>query len=328
MRIAAIVTVSDERQRTVPAHKRKPTGKNQPSSFYQAFDILGENLLTRTLDRLEKVATIPPIVLAEDAKPNAWVLPRLGRAGAYVTAWEKAVAQQIERGAEVLLFSRLNAYTDLDYEQLLEFHHQTRSPFTQVYALDDLLDVALVNVSSLGVDSKVYRKALGMPIPGQRQFLYRGYVNRLRRPQDYYKLVEDGLCGCCGLKPRGSEVEPGIWYGADAEVDPSATIVAPAFIGADSHIAACSTVSGASIESNCQIDCGTAVRNSWVLENTYIGLALEVRRAVVSNQTLFHLDRDVELSIPDGRLIGVNSKSIPLLANLESFFWGAPEPGA
>jgi hypothetical protein len=326
VRIAAILTISDERQRTedipVAASQLNATAINSPGSIYLCSEILGENLLDRTLHRLEQITSIPSIVLTSPSPANSWF--RTSRSLADRT-WETAVSQQLERGAEVLLFASLNAYTDLDYQHLLEFHLQTRSPFTRVYSGDAWLDLALLNVSALASDSAMHGKPLSTPIPGERQYLYRGYVNRLRRPQDYYKLVEDGLAGRCGLKPRGDQVAPGVWYGAGAKVDGSATILAPAFIGADAQIAAGSVIDTASIEKNCEVDCGTAVTNSWVLENTYVGLALEVRRAVVGQQKLFHLDRDLELNISDGGLLGVTSRTMPFFAQLESFFLGASD---
>ena len=331
MRIAAILTGSDERQRRgdipLPQDVRKPADSN-PSNFdYCHFDILGESLVSRTLAQLEKITNLPSIVLSGGTEPKAWA-GKTSQSGAHPTAWDKAVARQLEGGAEVLVLARLTAYTDLDYEQLLEFHCRSGSPYTKVQASREALDVAVVNASVFGGKSSGYRKALRLPLPGSRSFLYHGYVNRLRQPRDYYQLLEDALCGRCGLKPRGTEIAPSVWCGEGAAIDRTANIAAPAFIGADAHIAACATVRAASIERDCEIDCGTEVTNSWVLENTYVGLALELRRSLVQRQRLFHLDREVAVDISDGRLIGVNSKSVPLFTNLEALFWGTPQSGA
>ena len=48
------------------------------------------------------------------------------------------------------------------------------------------------------------------------------------------KLVEDGLSGECGLRPLGTQIAEGVWHGAGAQVDSSAMINGPAFIGAQS----------------------------------------------------------------------------------------------
>ena len=331
MRIAAIVTVRDERQRTgkVPAalNQDQATETPAPEFSYLGAEVLGETLLARTLERLGKIASLPTIVVEDRSRALPWVA-RAPRQRGHWSATEAAIAQQIARGAEVLLFLRLDAYCDLDFEQLFEFHRQTKSSLTRVFASDGPLEIALANTCALASDSGTCGDALEAGVAGERKFHYPGYLNPLRRPQDYYKLMEDGLCGRCALRPRGEEVAAGVWYGRDAQVDEEATILAPAFIGAHSRIAAGATVASASVESNCEIDCGTTVSNSWVLENTYVGLALEVRRSLVSNQKLFHLDRDLELNVIDQDLIGVNSRTMPLLAHLESFFLGTPDYGA
>jgi len=129
-------------------------------------------------------------------------------------------------------------------------------------------------------------------------------VNRLRKPQDFHRLTEDALSGKCDLRPTGTEVGDGIWFGAGAEVDDSCVIDGPAFVGAATHVAACCTISGGSaIERNCEIDFGTTVEQSWILQETYVGLSLSVRRSIVSNQKIFHLDRKAEIAITDSRLI-------------------------
>ncbi|MBV9180168.1 MAG: hypothetical protein JO356_02565 [Acidobacteria bacterium] len=327
MRIAAIITISEQRQRTgdIPSSIHQLSRTLTDRAGYQGFDILGENLLSRTLHRIERITSLPPVILSEGAKPSAWLLPRASSGGTYVTACEKAAAEQIQQGAELLLLTRLNAYTDLDYQQLLEFHCQSGSSLTRVYAGNESLDVVLVNASAL---NGTVSEGKAPPLSRQRRFIYRGYVNRLRHPHEYCQLIADGLSGRCGLEPRGVEVSPGVWHAAGARIDRDATIAAPVFIGSDSQVAASALVRGTSIEKNCHIDCGTAVTNSWVVENTYVGVALEVRRCVVSSQTLFHLDRAVELSINDARLIGVNSKTIPFVSSLESFLWGASGYGA
>jgi NDP-sugar pyrophosphorylase family protein len=106
------------------------------------------------------------------------------------------------------------------------------------------------------------------------------------------------------LRPVGTEVGEGIWFGHGAEVDDSCVISGPAFIGSNTRIAACTSISGGSaVERNCEIDCGTTVDQSWILQETYVGLGLTVRGSIVSNQKMFNLERKTELSINDPRLI-------------------------
>jgi NDP-sugar pyrophosphorylase family protein len=114
-----------------------------------------------------------------------------------------------------------------------------------------------------------------------------------------------------------------VWQGADAEIDSSVVVTGPAFIGARSRIAACCTVeAGSSIERDCEVDCGTVIEESWVMQQTYLGMALDVRRSIVGQDALFNLDQNVEVKIGDRHLIGAAGKSAPWLAGFGSFFWG------
>ncbi len=184
------------------------------------------------------------------------------------------------------------------------------------------LGAELILLLRIGSYHGPYRKIIATLIPEQHRFFYRGYVNQLNKAQDYRRLVEDGLYGRCGLRPVGKEVASGVWHGSGAQVEPSARISAPAFIGAGSRIGECCVVSGAStIERDCEIDCGTLVDQSCILQGTYVGVALDVLRSIVDDQTLFHLERNVEIGFADPRLIG-RAKAVALKTPAESGFRG------
>jgi hypothetical protein len=55
------------------------------------------------------------------------------------------------------------------------------------------------------------------------------------------------------------------------------------------------------------------------MQDTYLGVALDVRHSVVGQDTLFNLDRNVEVKIGDRNLIGAVEKST-WLAGLGSLF--------
>jgi mannose-1-phosphate guanylyltransferase/phosphomannomutase len=127
--------------------------------------------------------------------------------------------------------------------------------------------------------------------------------------------VNDSLNERCALRPVGVEIQPQVWLGKDAEVDSSAVISAPAFIGAGSRISWNCAISGASaIERNCEIDCASTVNRSHILQDTYVGVGLDVRHSIVGSKKLFHLDRNVEIDFVDDCLIGATSTMAPLLA--------------
>lgn len=281
-------------------------------------DVLGKNIFDRTVSTLQKFASVPPSTVSE-AAPSGHFLPlQTRRRTSFVSAWEESVAEYVRNGVDHLLLLRVNAYHELDYRRLLEFHLETNSALTQAYAPDGSLDIALVRTAQLR-NAESCLAGVSSLISGQRRYLFSGYVNRLRGAQDFYRLVSDGLDGACALTPAGVEVAERVWAGEGAEIDASATIGAPVFIGAGSRVAACSTIAETtSVERNCEIDCGTTVRQSWVLPNTYVGMALTVRRSVVSNRSLFHLDRKVAVNCADPRLVGPRKKSGLLLTKMQS----------
>jgi hypothetical protein len=327
LRIAAILSLSDDHRgagdSTAALHQQPPGRVSDISaSSYAQFDVLGQSLLEREISKLQRFGVPRHTVVSEES--SIQFLPaRTGMPVASNETWERAVANHIAEGVDHLLLLRVSAYTDLDYFQFLQFHLETRGPITHAYAADGALDLALVDASQFSGAGDGYHRALCALISQQRRYAYRGYVNRLSRPQDFYQLVDDGLRKRCGLRPEGTETRPGVWQGADSEIDSSVVITGPAFIGARSRIAACCTVeAGSSIERDCEVDCGTVIEESWVMQQTYLGMALDVRRSIVGQDTLFNLDRNVEVKIGDRHLIGAAGKSAPWLADFGSFFWG------
>jgi len=270
-------------------------------------EILGKSLLDRTVEKLDRFGVSHHTVVSSE---------NIGQR-------EEAVAAYLRNGIDALFLLQLNAYTDLDFAELLKRHLEGQSPVTQASADDGLLDISLVQASAFRTADGAYRRALSTLTFPHDLFHYRGYVNRLMGPQDLFLLVEDGLRGRCGLQPIGNETRSRVWQGTDSEIDDSAMIAGPAFVGAGAHVAAgCTIAPGSAIERDCEIDCGTSVQESWIQQNTYVGVALDVRRSIVSGETLFHIDRNVKLNIGDSHFIGATAKSASLLSGLGSLLWG------
>ena len=283
------------------ARRRRRFISNVPNV---SLDLLGKSLVDRTAAKLRQAGVKTTTVIPEGPTLAQLLAARSLVPNDSVATCERAVSDSVGQGVQTLLLLRVGAYSDLDFEELLRFHGEHGAALTQVYAPDGSLDIAVVDAESLRNVGGAYRKTLSALIPQQERFFYEGYVNRLRKPQDFHRLTEDALSGKCDLRPTGTEVGDGIWFGAGAEVDDSCVIDGPAFVGAATHVAACCTISGGSaIERNCEIDFGTTVEQSWILQETYVGLSLSVRRSIVSNQKIFHLDRKAEIAITDSRLI-------------------------
>jgi hypothetical protein len=323
VRIAAILSLSEDLPNGGSSSARAMLGYSRVSetASYIQVDILGQSLLDRAVAKLKQFG-VSDYTLISESSPQ-FLPSRVATIDAFVEAWERAVANYVEECVDLLLLVRVSAYSDLDYVQLLRFHLETESPMTQAYAADGALDIALLDASRLRGSNSAYRRALSALISRQGRFMYHGYVKRLVQRQDFYQLMQEGLRGQCGLRPVGTETREWVWQGADCEIDDSAAITGPAFIGEGSTIGACCTVGpGSSIERDCEVDCGTVVEKSWITPNTYLGVALDVRRLIVGQSTLFNLDRNVEVEIGDHRLIGAAAKSTPLFGGLGSLLWG------
>ena len=321
MNIGAILTLATGQNESEGRDSGASGKKHSGSRALGTIEVLGASILERTTRKLEQLGSLPPRILTESNGPSQILPSRSARSTAFIEDWEEAVAELVQGGAEVLVLGRVGAYTDIDYSALLQYHFNNNSALTQAYAGAESLDVAVVNTAVLRrANGGGYRSALSAAISKQKRFNYSGYLNRLSNMQDVHTLMQDGLQQRCGLKPLGREISEGVWLGDNAEIDPTALISSPVYIGSRSQIGAGCTIAGASsIERNCHIDCGTTVRGSLVLPQTYVGLGLDLSRAIAGNEILFHVDRNVEVNIGDARLIGRTNKSWPFLSSIASF---------
>lgn len=325
MQIAAILSVAetaDDFSVAPNGSLTERTGANA-NVLNARVDVLGRSLLDRALAKIDRFG-----VCSRTIVPHGDGNQLVTRSGAalpttFAQLWEQAVAGYVRAGVDVLLLVSLNGHTDLDYSELLKFHVQGGALLTHAYADDGALDLALVQTSQLRTVDGAYGRALSALIPRQSRFYYGGYVNRLATPQDCYALLEDGLSGRCDLRPVGALTHESVWQGTDCEIDENAVIAGPAFVGARSRIAAgCTIAPGAVIERDCEVDCSTTIQESWIQQNTYVGVALDVRRSIIARDTLFHLDRNIRVNIGEPNLIGTAATSSSLFAGLGSLLWG------
>ena len=306
MHIGAIVSLAEERQKEETSFGTKYSRSSfLAGSAAGRLEILGRSLLDRTIDKLRGLHSVSVRVIPEPPTSTSLLPARSAKPSSFITAWEDAIAQHLQNGADQLLLLRIGSYSDLDFEELLDHHRKRGSELTQAYGTAGALDLAVVAARCLRSAESPFRKAMSALLPEQERYYYEGYVNPFKQPQDLRKLVEDGLQGKCDLQPYGNQVAPGIWVGAGAELHPSVVVEGPAFIGARSRIAEnCSITGATSIERDCEIDCGTSVHQSCVLQGVYVGIGLNLHRTVVGPGKLFHLDRNVGLDIDDERLVG------------------------
>ncbi len=212
-----------------------------------------------------------------------------------------------EDGAELVVVMRVGPYVDLDYDELLQHHLDTRCSVTPcVDSTGAPLELFVLNASA--------RKDAGTLFRSQFQKLRRecqplrvtAYTNRLQNASDLRRLGLDALMGKNSISPLARESKPGVWVGRAARIHPKARIVAPAYIGAHTRIRASALITrGTVVEHHAEVDCGTVVENSTVLPYTCVGAGLDVMQSVVGFRRIVHLPRNVEVEVSDKRLVGM-----------------------
>jgi NDP-sugar pyrophosphorylase family protein len=85
-----------------------------------------------------------------------------------------------------------------------------------------------------------------------------------------------------GLLITGREIKPGVRFGRNAQVHPTATLIAPVYVGENCRIGAGVTLGPNSVICrDCIIDRGNIVEESLICSGTFVGEELEVRSALI-----------------------------------------------
>ena len=274
------------------------------------WDLLGKSLLERLITRLQVFGVDRVAAIFEDALFRSPQLPgqkenAAASGSAFWNNWDSVISEYLQHGMETLILTRVGPYAEFDLADVLRAHHQTGSDLTQVYRGDVPLDLVVVRASRLREGEGSYRNRLSNLLRNRHIYSMGGYFNPLSSPLEFRRLLTDALLGRCSIRPVGREVEPGIWLGQGASIGSSAMLEPPVYVGAHSSLGpACKVLGMSSIEKACEIDAGTTVEQSCVLEHTYLGMGLHLQHTVAGDGKLFHLEREIEVEIQDGRLIG------------------------
>jgi mannose-1-phosphate guanylyltransferase len=91
-------------------------------------------------------------------------------------------------------------------------------------------------------------------------------------PEKYLEAHADVLAGRLGMPPVSGarEVEPGIWMEGDVARDPSATLIAPVLLGADSEVGAGARVESSVVGPGCVVAPGAEVERAVLLPGTTV----------------------------------------------------------
>lgn len=223
-------------------------------------------------------------------------------------AWRSAatrVRDYRQDGLETLLISRASAYVEFDLASFIGQHHDFGYAATQALDQDGALEIWAIDVRRFAVEEDLF-SALSSADVAECEIA--GYVNRLQGPEDFRRLAADLLTGKCKMRPHGIEIRPGIWIDEGAQIARGARIVAPAYIGHDSRIADdCLVTRCSNIESWSYVDFGTAVEDSSILTNSYVGIGLDLSHSIVDGDELLNLHHEVRLHISDPVVMRRNS---------------------
>ena len=211
-----------------------------------------------------------------------------------------------QEGFETILIARVGSYVEFGLEEMLDAHQQDGTGLTRLEGEQDSLDIWMLDVSWLS-DAESLLPALQKANPT----VYRAhaYVNPLESAQDFRRLVVDSFNSRCRLQPEGTEIKPGVWVGDGVQIERTARIVPPVFIGSGVQISEeCLVTRCSNIEFGSFVDFGTAVEDSSILPNTYIGIGLDLSHSIVDGGNLFNLRHNVALDISDPFVMRRNTK--------------------
>ena len=292
------------------------TNEQQLAGVPIAFvDMLGEPVLQRVLNRLEHFGVSAAAVVTEVPLSTAPIAPGTFRPG---LKWAEATYQNFWRaaegffnefahsGSEIVLIVRLGPYSELDYEEMVQFHLDRQCRISRAVGPGgDPMGTFVVSASRRNDAAYLFRHELREMRISCDDFHFAGYTNPLRTAGDLRLLALDSFAGLTSIQPRGTEIKPGVWVGENARVHRKARVLAPSFVGANAHVRASSLLTrGSVVEHHADIDCGTVVDNSTVLPMTSVGAGLDVSHSVLGFRRIWNLKRDVEVEVEDSKLVG------------------------
>jgi len=281
----------------VPNNQNRPTqgdgvisSEGSELTPWAGVEVLGKAPVARVADALSEVCDLVSVIAS----------PAVGQMGAHSespTQVDLCFEGLRKKGCAAVLIARCGAYFEIDIASMLAFHQEHDLEATRAFVDDGALDVWIVDPLVVPAYSWLFS-----PSAGARSAVYhsQAYANRLQSAGDFRRLVLDGFHSHCHVRPEGTEIKPGIWVSEGAQIERSARIVAPAFIGRDVQISEeCLITRGSNVERNSRIDFGTAVENSSILPNTYVGIGLDLSHSIVDGRNLFNLQHNVSLEITD-----------------------------
>jgi len=223
-------------------------------------------------------------------------------AAAFWDVTQRVFSCYSQAGADLIVVVRLGAYTEIDYEELIQAHLEGKSHITRVIRPGQgPLDIFVISASRRNDAAFLFRHHLKESRTALSSFRFDGYSNPLLRAADLRRLAVAAFAGTV----EGRELRPGVWMAKGARLQNGARVLAPAFIGQDAQVCSSAVMTRCSVlERRGVVHGGTVLEDTTVLPHTCVGPGLDVAHAVVGFDCIFDLRRDVEVTIADPRLIG------------------------
>jgi carbonic anhydrase/acetyltransferase-like protein (isoleucine patch superfamily) len=271
------------------SHPAAPLESSRP--FYSPLlPILGNDVRRTWTDRLEKLG-VQTFWLAS--------IPR-GEGQAY-----SQLCRLAKQGVERLLMIKLKFYAEMDLEDLLRFHCQSKKPMTEVHDSQGQLGVSVLDrdvvLTAAQTGESLCLKRDLEPIT----YPFTGYAKRILSPKERQELVGDALAGACALRPRGKQIQDGVWIGDRVTLANPARLLGPAYVGDGATVRSGAMIGPfASVERDCVVDCGTTLECSTVLPGTYLAPGLLIRNAIVDGGYMEDLRSGTVVDLQQSGLAG------------------------
>jgi len=279
------------------------------NSCLASVPILGCSTIVRTVDYLkqngvDEVSVFGGRSRGPVAGPNACTAQN----DAAKDAW-RAASRQLniyrQDGLETVLILNTVEYVECELASFIGQHRQQENVVTRAIDREGTLDCWAVDPQRFAGEENLVAALDGVNF-GECEIS--GYANRLQTPYDLRRLAADLLGGKCRMRPAGTESRPGVWVDEGAQIARGARIVAPVYIGRNVQIADdCLITRSSNIESSSFVDFGTAVEDSSILSNTYIGIGLDLCHSIVDGEDMLNLHHEVRLRITDPVVMRRNS---------------------
>ncbi|MBM4434523.1 MAG: nucleotidyl transferase [Chloroflexi bacterium] len=124
--------------------------------------------------------------------------------------------------------------------------------------------------------------AEGEPLYG---YVADGYWTDVGNIAEYMRANADVLQGKVRVEPLGREIAPGVWTDGEVQVDASAVLLGPVYLGDGTRVGPQAQIVGpAVLRDHVIVEPGAIIDRSVIWRNTYVGERAEVHGSIVARQ--------------------------------------------